>query len=60
MAVAEKAIGLTDDQKAINDEYMNMSSRCERTLEDATKVTQEAHTQMEELSRIYSEGVQAT
>ena len=32
-----------------------VSSRCERTLEDATKVTQEAHTQVEELGRIAKE-----
>ena len=48
-------MGLTEDQKVINDEYMIVSSRCERTLEDATKVTQEAHTQVEELGRIAKE-----
>ena len=53
--VAEGVSWLTEDQKVINDEYMTVSSRCERTLEDATKVAQEAHTQLEELCTIAKE-----
>ena len=55
MIVAGGAILLTEDRKVINDEYVIVSSRCERTLEDVMKVAQEAHTQVEELCRIAKE-----
>ena len=54
-AVAGGVILLTEDQKVINNEYMIVSSRCERTLEDVTRVAQEAHAQVEELGRIAKE-----
>lgn len=46
---------LNEDQKKINDEYMNLNSRCERTLQDATEVTRVTHTQLEELRQIAKE-----
>ena len=54
-AVAGGVSGLTVNKKMINDAYMNVSSRCKLTLEDATRVAQAAHTQVKELCRIAKE-----
>ena len=55
IAIANHGQAFNEDQKIINDEYVNVSSRCERTLEDARKVTQGAFMQVKELHQIAKE-----